>query len=346
MRTCAWLGSPGPRALGRLVPKPTPSSPGRVPPPTSVAFAAGRGRRIAEMRRSAQAEIDEAGAEALSGMRGDVSSLAVGAAQIVLGRDLDAGNQQSVIDQALSATEGDDHDRNLRRRRIKQELDPRRSQRALLGLGCVPHHRRGVRHERRARHQGRHEATSAKVEGELAEAEQAKAEAEAELGLTSSLGDAGAEAEAIIADARDQATRLEADLIARAENDVAEAKERARIEVAAQRDQALADLRAAVAEQARVAADAVVRSSLDDSPVRTDRRLHLQRRRQLTAERRPSHERHHRRLCRRSPRCAASRGRYGGRRRDPALRQALEANDELRNTLADPRAGRHPSADR
>ena len=58
---------------------------------------------IAEMRRSAQAEIDQARAEALSGMRGDVSSLAVGAAQIVLGRDLDAGNQQPVIDQALSA---------------------------------------------------------------------------------------------------------------------------------------------------------------------------------------------------------------------------------------------------
>ncbi len=58
---------------------------------------------IAEMRRSAQADIDQARAEALSGMRGDVSSLAVGAAQIVLGRDLDAGNQQSVIDQALSA---------------------------------------------------------------------------------------------------------------------------------------------------------------------------------------------------------------------------------------------------
>ena len=58
---------------------------------------------IAEMRRSAQAEIDEARASALSGMRGDVSTLAVGAAQIVLGRDLDAGSQQSVIDQALSA---------------------------------------------------------------------------------------------------------------------------------------------------------------------------------------------------------------------------------------------------
>lgn len=58
---------------------------------------------IAEMRRSAQAEIDQARADALAGMRGDVSSLAVGAAEIVLGRGIDAGSQQSVIDQALSA---------------------------------------------------------------------------------------------------------------------------------------------------------------------------------------------------------------------------------------------------
>ena len=68
-----------------------------------AALQADADAEIAEMRRSAQAEIDEARASALSGMRGDVSSLAVGAAQIVLGRDLDAGSQQSVIDQALSA---------------------------------------------------------------------------------------------------------------------------------------------------------------------------------------------------------------------------------------------------
>lgn len=110
------------------------------------------------------------------------------------------------------------------------------------------------------------QSQTAKVEAELADAEQAKAEAEAELqSLTSSLGDAGAEAEAIVAEAREQATRLEADLIARAEADVEAAKERAAIEVTAQRDQALADLRAAVAEQARSAADAVVRNNLDDS---------------------------------------------------------------------------------
>ena len=107
---------------------------------------------------------------------------------------------------------------------------------------------------------------TAKVEAELAEAAQAKADAEAELAsLQSSLGDAGAEAEAIVAEAREQATRLEADLIARAEADTTESKERARIEVAAQREQALADLRAAVAAQAQTAADAVVRNNLDDA---------------------------------------------------------------------------------
>ena len=49
------------------------------------------------------AEIDQARAEALGGMRGDVSTLAVSAASIVLGREVDAGENQSVIDQALTA---------------------------------------------------------------------------------------------------------------------------------------------------------------------------------------------------------------------------------------------------
>lgn len=113
------------------------------------------------------------------------------------------------------------------------------------------------------------QANTAKVEGELAAAESAKAEAEAELeALTSSLGDAGAEAEAIVSEAREQATRLEADLIARAEADVAAARDRAAIEVSAQREQALADLRAAVAAQARTATEAVVRNNLDDATQR------------------------------------------------------------------------------
>jgi len=107
---------------------------------------------------------------------------------------------------------------------------------------------------------------TARIEEEIAAAAGQKAEAERELAtLSGQLGDADAEAAKIIADAREQATKLEADLLARAEADVADSKERSRIEIQAQRDQALADLRAAVAEQARVAADAVVRQNLDDA---------------------------------------------------------------------------------
>ena len=58
---------------------------------------------IAEKRREAQEEIDQARNEALAGLRGDVSSLAVGAASVVLSTDLDASSQQSAIDQALAA---------------------------------------------------------------------------------------------------------------------------------------------------------------------------------------------------------------------------------------------------
>jgi F-type H+-transporting ATPase subunit b len=107
---------------------------------------------------------------------------------------------------------------------------------------------------------------TARIEEEIAAAAAQKAEAESELAtLSGQLGDADAEAAKIVADAREQATKLEADLLARAEADVAESKERSRIEIQAQRDQALADLRAAVAERARVAADAVVRENLDDA---------------------------------------------------------------------------------
>lgn len=110
------------------------------------------------------------------------------------------------------------------------------------------------------------QARTVRIQDELAAASAAKAEAESELTtLKSSLGDIDAETAKIVADARDQATKLEADLLARAEADIADAKERSRTEIQAQRDQALADLRAAVAEQARTAADAVVRSNLDDA---------------------------------------------------------------------------------
>lgn len=114
-------------------------------------------------------------------------------------------------------------------------------------------------------------ARTAAIEADLAAAAAEKAEAEAELAsLAGQLGDADAEAAKIVAAAREQATKLEADLLARAEAEIVEAKERSRIEILAQRDQALADLREAVAERARAAADAVVRENLGDPATQSD----------------------------------------------------------------------------
>ncbi|MGI9603328.1 MAG: F0F1 ATP synthase subunit B [Acidimicrobiales bacterium] len=58
-------------------------------------------REIAELRSVADGEIEAARASALQELRGDVSQLAVGAASAVLGRSVDAGANQSVIDRAL-----------------------------------------------------------------------------------------------------------------------------------------------------------------------------------------------------------------------------------------------------
>ncbi len=68
-----------------------------------AALQADADTEIAELRRQAQSDIDQARADALQGLRGDVATLAVGAASAVLGQDIDVASQQSVIDQALSA---------------------------------------------------------------------------------------------------------------------------------------------------------------------------------------------------------------------------------------------------
>lgn len=57
---------------------------------------------IAKLRGSAQSEIDTARATALAGAKGAVSQLAVGAAAKVLGRNVDLGANQGVIDAYLS----------------------------------------------------------------------------------------------------------------------------------------------------------------------------------------------------------------------------------------------------
>ena len=56
---------------------------------------------IADLRSSADAEIDAARASAIDELRGDVSQLAVGAASAVLGRSVDLGTNQTVIDRAI-----------------------------------------------------------------------------------------------------------------------------------------------------------------------------------------------------------------------------------------------------
>ena len=109
---------------------------------------------------------------------------------------------------------------------------------------------------------------AAKIAGDLDAAKAAKAEAEAELAaLKSNLGDADAEAKAIVDDAKAQAKKLKADLTKQAKADIAAAKERSLAEIDAQRDQALTDIRVAIADQARTAADAVVMSNLDDDTI-------------------------------------------------------------------------------
>ena len=57
---------------------------------------------IAQLRTKTQTEIDEARATALAGAKGSVSTLAVGAAGKVLGRELDLASSQGVIDAYLN----------------------------------------------------------------------------------------------------------------------------------------------------------------------------------------------------------------------------------------------------
>ena len=57
---------------------------------------------ISKLRSNAQAEIDAARSTALAGAKGSVSQLAVGAASKVLGRNVDLGANQGVIDAYLN----------------------------------------------------------------------------------------------------------------------------------------------------------------------------------------------------------------------------------------------------
>ena len=102
-----------------------------------------------------------------------------------------------------------------------------------------------------------------KVEGELQSAEEARVASESRTTeLRSQLGDISQVCEELISDARTAATRLEADLIARAEAEAEEMRRRGEAEVALIRRQAAADLQTEVGVWVSEAAEALIAESL------------------------------------------------------------------------------------
>ena len=112
--------------------------------------------------------------------------------------------------------------------------------------------------------QGAMDARAARIAADLDEADQAKQDAQSvKADYEARLADAKAEASRLIDEARADAERVRADLVARAEADAAGIRERAAGEADAAKAQAIADLRAEVSSIALGAAERVVQSSLD-----------------------------------------------------------------------------------
>ena len=112
----------------------------------------------------------------------------------------------------------------------------------------------------------RHDAAAPQVDDGPERAEQSRRDAESELAsLRAHLGNAEQESRRIVADARDRATTLESDLIARYETEAREAVQRARVEVEASKSQALADLREEVVGMTVQATEAILGELLDSS---------------------------------------------------------------------------------
>lgn len=106
---------------------------------------------------------------------------------------------------------------------------------------------------------------SERIRDELVEAERARVDAEAELSaLRSKLGSSDAEQQRIAQEANETAERVKADLMARADQDAIEAKQRAQAELAASTGQASADIQAVIADQATTATESVVLANLDN----------------------------------------------------------------------------------
>jgi F-type H+-transporting ATPase subunit b len=108
------------------------------------------------------------------------------------------------------------------------------------------------------------EARSARIQGDLDTAEQAKLAAEQVLSkYNADLADAKAESNRIIEEARSQAERVKADMIAATQNEVNDLKAKAAADVEAARTQAMASLRSSVGDIAIELAEKVVEKNLD-----------------------------------------------------------------------------------
>lgn len=108
------------------------------------------------------------------------------------------------------------------------------------------------------------QARTDKIQGDMDAAEQAKADANAEKErYLASLGDARAEANGIIDEARQQAEALKADRSAAMETELAERRTAAMADIENAKAQATADLQSDITRIAIGAAEAVVEQSLD-----------------------------------------------------------------------------------
>jgi F-type H+-transporting ATPase subunit b len=108
------------------------------------------------------------------------------------------------------------------------------------------------------------EGRTNRIRKDLDDAERLKNEAQTILDQYSAqLNDAKSEANRIIEEARQTADQLRRDLMARAESEVAELRQRAAADINAAKDRTLGDLRQQVAEIAIAAAERVVERNLD-----------------------------------------------------------------------------------
>ena len=108
------------------------------------------------------------------------------------------------------------------------------------------------------------EARTARIRGDLEQAEKAKTEAEKVLAdYKKQLADSKGEADKIIDDARQQAEKVKADVIAKANAEAAEIKSKASADIESARSAALASLQSSVAEIAIELAEKVVEKNLD-----------------------------------------------------------------------------------